>query len=531
MKLPPLKDKGLEEKRQYFVGVYARISVDCKEEKKESIDNQILLVRDFVSNYDNMKIADTYSDIGTTGTNFERREFQRLMQDVRLGKINCVVVKDFSRFGRNYIETGNYIEKIFPFMGVRFISITDQFDSENPEKDNENLALHLKNIVNELYAKDIGIRVESAKEIKIKQGSFVGGIPAYGYEVRKEGLKRVLYPQEGTCQIVKDIFEYYDNGRVLNDIVKQLYERKVLRPTEYHKCGHVYQASGDELKQWSAVTLITLLTNPIYMGTLIQRTKKGKEPIIIPNAHLPIIEYEVFDRVSRLAENNKKSRVKTEEDVTDDIFRNIIFCGECGKPLRKICRAKKQPYNQVFRSYSYGCPGIGRLDNTKCQNHYLSESTIKKIMFQSLKVAFMLSENKIRKYILFNKEKAENRKKTIKKMEKEYIRKLDKITLQISDDYLKYRKGKFSEELFKEIMKKRGVEKSCLKEKLAELQAVYQKIDDKAEQVNRSVRALVRGRADILPDQEMVRLLIKRINVYTNKRVEIIFNFNNEMAV
>ena len=161
----------------YSVGIYARLSVDANERKNESIETQIEIAKAFISKQNDMVIFDCYTDIGKTGTNFEREGFERMMRDVRSRKIDCIIVKDLSRFGRNHIETGNYIEKIFPFMGVRFIAVTDNFDSMNISGQNETLGVNLKNLVNEMYAKDIAVKVKSSRQEKWEQGSYTGGVP------------------------------------------------------------------------------------------------------------------------------------------------------------------------------------------------------------------------------------------------------------------------------------------------------------------------------------------------------------------
>lgn len=160
----------------YSVGIYARLSVDSGERKNESIETQMEIAKAFVKSQSDMMIFDCYSDIGKTGTNFEREGFERMMRDVRMRKIDCIIVKDLSRFGRNHIETGNYIEKIFPFMGVRFIAVTDHFDSMNISGQNETLGVNLKNLVNEMYARDIALKVKSSRKAKWEQGSYTGGI-------------------------------------------------------------------------------------------------------------------------------------------------------------------------------------------------------------------------------------------------------------------------------------------------------------------------------------------------------------------
>ncbi len=177
--------------QRYSAGIYARLSVEREEGRNESIQAQLAIGQAFIQSQDHMELYDCYVDIGRSGTNFVRRG------DVRMGRINCIIVKDFSRFGRNYIEMGNYLEKIFPFLGVRFIAVTDQFDSLNPFCWNS-INTNLKNLVNEMYAKDIAIRVSMSKKEKYIQGSYVGGIAPYGYVAEKRDHRRILVEEKGT---------------------------------------------------------------------------------------------------------------------------------------------------------------------------------------------------------------------------------------------------------------------------------------------------------------------------------------------
>ena len=242
-------------------GINARLSVDNYDKKNESIDTQIEIAKEYVRQSENITLVDCYTDLGKSGTNFEREGFGRLMTDVRRHKINCVIVKDFSRFGRNYIETGNYMEKIFPFFNVRFISITDDYDSHRTEGENDTLTVNLKNIVNELYARDCAEKVREIKKSKLKQGCYVGGIPAYGYYGKWIDGKKVLFPEEGTSDVVREIYELFDGGNTIREIISRLYDKRVHRPKDYQSTGHVYCEEGEMLRQWSDQTIRTILTN------------------------------------------------------------------------------------------------------------------------------------------------------------------------------------------------------------------------------------------------------------------------------
>ncbi|MBS6195818.1 MAG: recombinase family protein [Clostridiales bacterium] len=511
----------------FQTAVYARLSVDSTEKKNESIENQIAVAEKYINENPNMTIAGIYTDLGATGTDFERTGFQKMLMDIRMKKINCVVVKDFSRFGRNYIETGNYLEKIFPFMGVRFISVTDQYDSLRASDSNEKMGTNLKNIVNELYARDIAIRVETSKREKLKQGSYVGGIPSYGFTKKKTGDKCILIPEQGTSEIVRSIYGLYDSGMGLMEIIRDLYEKKIHRPTEYQRTGHIYAEEGDVLKQWSETTLASMLTNPVYIGTLIQKQGKVELPIIVENAHETIVSNELFYRVAAKFEKSKKDRsiFQIKGETEPDIFREILFCGECGHKLKRVCTAKKQSYNQILNRYVYGCPNIGRIDEQKCESHYIPAKTIEKIVLETVKKEFALSKAKMKDYIAFNHEIMKEKKEKLQSEETVMRKKMEGIQSEITSCYIRYRQNKISQEAFLEIKKERRdiLEKSQMK-----ISSESQQIDRKEEQINAAIRSLIKWNGQSTLDAEFISVLIKRIDVYSDQRVEIQFNFRKE---
>ncbi|MDU1591852.1 MAG: recombinase family protein [Streptococcus anginosus] len=199
----------------FQAAIYTRISRDKKEKPSDSIENQIALCESYIKKNDGHNLVGIYKDISKTGTEFDRPDFEKLMEEVRTGKVNCIVVKDLSRFGRNYTELGNFIEKIFPFLGIRFIAVNDNLDTFHMKDPNKSLEVILKNIVNETYAKDISKKISTSHQIRIKQGSFICGAAPYGYTARKDedGIRR-LYIDENTAPIVKEIFEAYLRGLV-----------------------------------------------------------------------------------------------------------------------------------------------------------------------------------------------------------------------------------------------------------------------------------------------------------------------------
>ncbi len=524
-------------------GVYARLSVDSNERKNESIDTQIEIAKAFISRTDDIELIECYTDLGKSGRNFKRDGFERMMADIRGKKINCVVVKDLSRFGRNFIETGNYIEKIFPFMNVRFIAITDGYDSEHIEGDNIRLSMHLKNIVNELYAKDIGQRVKTAKKLKQEMGSYTGGRPPYGYCVETVGNRKVLIPDSATKGIVVRIFERYARGDYRKEIIEELYQERVRRPRGYQATGEVYCPEGEKLQQWSDGTLKGILTNPVYIGTLMQARICGKQYqghkrhevknediTIVEHNHEPIISedlfYKVLERFERQSKYSNHEGFSKKIPQSQNILKDKVYCGGCGRRLLRYSQVKTLTGGDRVRNYYYfTCPNRDKIDERTCKCQGISVRTLEKILKAALEKEFSLSNVRSKDYCKKNKDEAEKRKDMITKKKKESMRQHEELALAGSKLYLRYREGGLSREAFLEEKKKAG-EKLELLKKQEEIFAEQEKmIDQEADKMNRFIRGLMRCKGDFEFDRELVECLISRINVFPEHQVEIIWNY------
>ncbi|MFV0314385.1 MAG: recombinase family protein [Anaerotignum sp.] len=297
------------ERSVYRVAIYARISVDNKEDTNMSVENQIMICKKKLEEYHDLHFVEAYIDQGQTGTNFNRPAFSRLMEDIREGNINCVIVKDLSRFGRNYLETGYYLEYVFPYLGVRFLSVNDDFDS-NLVDGNDALLLSLKGILHENYAKDISRKVSSAIDIKKKSGKFMNRIPPYGYVVsQKDKYQLEIHTEQS--EVIRLIFHWRLEGMGPSLIAKKLNDMKVLTLRNYrYFLGY---ADGKKESTWHGSTIVNILQNPCYLGCLVERkTQKWLyqggvfEKIhpscwnIIKHTHEPIIDEEIFYKVQTL---------------------------------------------------------------------------------------------------------------------------------------------------------------------------------------------------------------------------------------
>lgn len=256
----------------YDADVYLRLSKeDGDKEESDSITNQRELILEFLKSKEDIRIHAVRVDDGYSGVNFERPAFRQMLEDIKTGKVNCVVTKDLSRFGRNHIEVGKYIEKIFPYLGVRFIAINDNYDSLTNDAQTNNIIIPFKNLINDAYCRDISIKIRSNLEVKRKKGDFVGPFAPYGYQKSEED-KNKLEIDEEAAEVVRSIFQMYLQGSNAYKIAEKLNKKNILTPMDYKKenGSAFYTGFKKNLKsQWTHMHVLRILGNPVYTLSLI----------------------------------------------------------------------------------------------------------------------------------------------------------------------------------------------------------------------------------------------------------------------
>jgi len=526
----------------FQTAIYTRISRDKKEKPSDSIENQIALCENYIKKNDGHNLVGIYKDIAKTGTDFDRPDFDNLMGEVRTGKVNCIVVKDLSRFGRNYTELGNFLEKIFPFLGVRFISVNDNLDTFHMEDPNKSLEVILKNIVNETYAKDISKKVSTSHQVRIKQGGFICGVAPYGYIARKDedGIRR-LYIDENTAPVVREIFSLYLQGLSTVDISKVLFEKRVYTATDYRKFGKVISDEDAPIRAWLPTTVLQVIKNRVYTGTLIQGKNqkhlyegKKRERLdeehwtVTENAHEAIIELETYDKVQALISSKKSpiinSRKKNAEKKDDTIFRGKVYCD--------LCKRKMSVHRQMSGKkavFYFTCNRFKEFTTEKCGTSItetILEKTVKSV-FDNL----LLSNGKeykayINGYDNLKKEMNKQKEKDLTEIE----RKIFGLSRLQSEYYEKYVLGKWSKEEFekeKEVLNQKKSELMNLKEKQSE---IYDKETIELEERHEYLNALFGGKTKKW-DKDFVNAIIDKILIGTDNTVEIKFNFEEASIV
>ena len=359
--------------KTYRTGLYGRLSSEKGNRPSDSIDNQLAIMKNFIKLHPEFSDYKVYTDSGFTGTNFNRPAFTQLMDDVRAGRINCIIVKDLSRFGRDYLETTNYIEVILPFLDVRLISVNDHFDTDEKSNGNKELEVTLKNLVNDMYAKDISKKISSTVQQNMESGKNLCSHAPYGYVIDRDDPMRRLYPNKDTAPILREIFQMVADGKTLGKVAGILYEWRINSPGDYLKTGKVYFEDDEEGHLWISSTLSRMLKNEVYLGHLAQGKKRARlynnekehrvsktEWVIVENVHEPIIPENLFHEVGKIL-NGKWNRTleirknNAQFPQKEDRYGGLVYCACCGRRMYFTSHINRKDEEKPYREYMYSC--------------------------------------------------------------------------------------------------------------------------------------------------------------------------------
>lgn len=495
-----------------------RLSREDGENESASITTQRKMLTAFAKE-NNFIIYDEYIDDGYTGTNFDRPSFNRMINDIEENKINTVITKDLSRLGRDYITAGQYTEVYFPQKQVRYIAINDGYDSENAV--NNDIA-PFKNVINEMYARDISKKIRSSFTVKMKEGNYIGNFAPYGYCKDTENKNHFLINEE-TAPIVKEIFYMASKGHKPADIAKHLNMKNIPSPlayrcNKYHLDINKYKTDGE----WRAGTISRMLKNIVYIGHMAQgkttkvsfRLKttiaKSKDDwFVVENTHAPIIDKETFETVQRYSQN----RAYNKKNNFINIFSGIAKCADCGKNMSSVGTRKKGS------TANLEC-GAYKLKGAKaCTNHFIDYDVLYKIVLDTLKEQISLSEQdkkEILNEVLKENSKAQRQNKTVDEIEKlqKKIKQADSKIEKIYDDNFS---GRLSNDNFNKLLEKYENESKLLSEKLKQCQknAKIQQSKSLEKQAYQKYFNLLNEYSDIKElNSELLFKLIERIDVY-----------------
>lgn len=536
------KAKNTAVEKMYRVGIYVRLSVENGGlgEDSESLNNQEQLLVDYVSGVPDLKLVKIYRDNGETGTEFNRPGFDMMMNDLKKGFINCIVVKDLSRFGRNYIETGEYIEKIFPFMGTRFISVLEHFDNTDPNASNKDLYVSLKNLMNEAYAKDKSMRICTAFEVKKRAGEFNVKNSPFGYKL-SGNKKRPYLIDEPAASIVREIFELRLKGDSIRSIM-QLMDEKYPTPRQYlYEKGVLHQCR--ENSHWDITAIIRILNNRTYLGHMlsgktVSRLYQGKKKTyisenqwdIVENVNEPIVSQEVFDAVQGLmqVEGDRMSSRRGKGKNPENIFKGLIFCRECGRFMYRG-RTKITPTNVVWY---FGCSNYRNHKDRACSHkRTIREEKLKGAVLTFIKNQVKLADELMVRVKSFNDGVQSGNQSNERHLQAQDFRKrLDRLDILLRSSFESYISGVISEEDYLFNKSKYEAEIKSCKESLDSMPIKEKAIDFEEVRRNPYITSIKKfSRARTLT-RDMCVALIDRIEIDEENTITICPKYRDEFS-
>ena len=516
--------------------LYLRLSRDDGDkEESNSITGQRELLRDYISQRPEFREYAVRVDDGFSGSTFERPSFQKMIEDVKAGRTDCIIVKDLSRFGRNYLDAGEYIEKIFPFLGVRFIAVNDNYDSLGDKKASDDLIIPFKNLINEAYCRDISVKIRSQLEIKRKNGQFLGSFAAFGY-LRDEQNKNKLVVDQYAADIVRDIFKWKLEGVSPQDIADALNKLGVLSPMEYKRSlGMKFTTSfkTNAKALWSAGAVIRVLKNPIYTGVLVQGkettpsykvhkrvTKDESEWTVIEDSHEAIISKIDFDSVQKVLKCDTR---RSPGGKAVGLFSGMIFCGDCGASMvRKTIPAGEKKY--VY----YVCSA--HKQDKSCSPHRIRDTALEEIVLDSLKqhiseVVDMSELLEITDTAPLRTAQAQKVQRQLDKKHEEY-EKLQKLLMSL---YENLADGIIDREEYTRLKASFTARADEAEKQMDALREQLEDIHNHGTE-NAWMNEFIKRQGLTTLDRAVVVALIDKILIHSNDVVEIIYRWQDEFA-
>ena len=512
----------MKDNKIYNTALYCRLSLDDGSiGESGSIQTQKIILEEYAKMH-GFKIYDVYVDDGYSGLNFNRPGFQRMIQDIQSGKINLVITKDLSRLGRNYIETGYYTEHYFKDVGVRYIAINDGIDTIN---DNNDIA-PFKNILNDMYSKDLSRKVKAAKRSRNQKGLYTVAQVPYGYKKDQTNKNKILV-DENVAKNVKLIFDLYKSGKSKTEIAKELNKLEISTPLKYkQETTNYYNPNSNATYKWNSTVINKILRNPIYVGDLVQlqynkvnyKIKKIKkvpeeEQIVILNNHEAIIDRNTFNTVQEML--NKQTNEWNYSNRKNHLLTGLVFC-KCGSRI-----TYNKNHGKVFRCV---CSSYKKYGNKFCSNIHLKEAELLQMVASSLKknVNTYLNLKDLKYPSIVEKD---NRTQELAKLYKEK----EKINKTITNLYEDKISSNISLETFKILIKKYEKQKKEIDMKISTISKSNkntQELKLNQSQLENVMKQLLKFDTINEENKGLVLKLIDKI-IIDDDKINIKYKFNN----
>lgn len=517
----------MKKQQHYKAALYCRLSVDDGNfGGSVSIETQKILLEQYCKDH---KITDYkfYCDDGCSGTNFDRPSFKKMLSDIDEGKINLVIVKDLSRFGRNYVEAGMYVQR-FTDSNIRFIAADDNYDSL---VNSDDLLFPIKNVVNEMYARDVSKKTKAAKKAKARDGQFIGSKAPFGYKIDPNDRHHLIV-DEPAAQVVKRIFRLASEGVGYNKMAKIFREEKVLTPIAYFNLNNPDYFKSDYWRKefdWHVTSIRAILNNEVYLGKLVygkQRNKsmKSKEKvrnpkedwIVVENCHEPIITQELWDTVHKIL--NAKHRPAKAGEV--QMFAGLLYCSDCGHCLTY---SQKQRKDGSYHG-AYSCWMYKTLGKEYCASHYITFDTIYELVLIDIqRNLFQYRKNTDKfKSILSRKYQSDSQKQA-EQITLEYEQKqkrceeLDKIISRLYEDNVL---GRIGDERYESMSQSYELEQVEIKKALPILKSKIDELKRQSDCADNFINVIKKYTIIDKLDAAILNELIDKIVVHHKEQAE-----------
>lgn len=525
----------------YRAGLYARISVETERKREaDTIGNQLQLLKDYVSEHSDLTVFDIYSDDDISGTDFIRPEFSRMMNDLRDGKIDCIIVKDLSRLGRNYLESGEYIEMVFPFFRCRFISVTDRFDTKYQQAD---ISVQLKNMANEMYAKDISRKICSTMRTIQDQGKFAGSRAPYGYRLDPADKHHLIIDEE-TAPIVKQLFELLAEGNTVHFVATTMNANGIPSPGRLLYERGIASTEHFKNSKWYMQTVRRILQDEIYLGWMVSGKfrstyhstgKKGSQPvpreewIVTKGTHEPIVTEELFNKVQeyfvRMKEEHGQTAVYNSKSKKASIFKGHLRCGECGQAM---FLRNKHSHGKVTAWYY--CALHENYNSSYCVKKAVKKQDVEDIALKLIRTQIKLFTDAREMIIALNKKESSKTKHRIYSDQIRNVKKqIEKYMSLKASLYEDFANGVLSQSDYISMGQEYAQKADELRIFLAELEKEAQKYSQ-TYAMNGSWAQIIEQyqNAETLTE-EMIDAFIDEMILYNNGHVEVKFRFKDEL--
>lgn len=539
--------RGQTAAKIYKAVIYARLSSeDDRKVASHTVDNQIALLRDYVESKDDMELVECYCDRGFSGTKFDRPDFMRMIADMKLGKFNCIVVKDLSRLGRNYLEAGNYLEKIFPMYGVRFICVSDGFDSLYSKPMEDGMLVPLKNLINEAYAKDISKRISISKENQQKRGEFIGTQPPLGYLKDPEDCHHLI-PDPDAMQLIKDIFAWRLEGKSVTAIARHLNKLGIPSPVQYRIQKGMEKNPKYQDVRWDGCSVSGILRNVAYIGDMEQGYQKGalykgipdhrqkkEQRICVMGTHEPIVDKVTFYKVQELMDEVTTKQKQVQDKYKhlhrkDDIFKGLLYCADCNCKLSFYRRTVKLP-SGYFHYYTYLCRNTPYREECTKKNMKMEklEEIVKELI--SLHISLYMEREDILRELNGRKPVTGERSR-LEQKKQEMLEEMDVIETRIRNLYEDLKDETISEAEYLSL-------KGEYVAKTEQLKKMCEETEDSISMLKPDVKVSSEvsenmdkfgGFTKLTPD--IIKAFIKRITFWGDNRIEVEYTFSDQLEL